>query len=273
MTPRENLKILSNEQVSEGHCLIKLFSRRIARSVKPGQFVQVTVNSTGGPLLARPFSVLDADGDSFLILYRVVGQGTRLLAQRKRGESIPVIGPLGNGFGFKKRRSSEVILVGGGVGIPPLYYLARSILGNSPSRAEAKKVYVVLGGRKKGLLHCRNEFRKMGVSLHIATDDGSAGSKGVVTDVLEDLLVELEKKNDKGSFERSQKIYACGPKPMLKTTAILAEKFGVDCEVSLEEVMACGFGACLGCAVKTKRGYLMSCKDGPVFNAKDVVWE
>ena len=262
---QETCAVVENRPVAPGHFVLKMRSPRIAKHAKPGQFVQVLCSNTDYPLLPRPFSFLTADSKDFSILYHVVGDGTRLLQKAKKGDILRVIGPLGNGFDEQSRTTR--LLVGGGVGIPPLFHLTQVLLKNGISKDQ---IHVFLGARNKLLLLCETDFKKLGVHLHLATDDGSKGTKGFVTRILEDFL--MQKKN-------SVKISTCGPTPMLKAVSNVAERYETPCEVSVEVPMACGFGACLGCAMtvqdaKSESGvrYAVACMEGPVFCGKDIVW-
>ena len=294
------MKILSNKKIAEGHYVIVFESPRITKSAKPGQFVQIMTDDGCDPLLPRPFSFLDVDGKCFRILYQVVGKGTTLLSQKKKGESLRVLGPLGNGFNMgakvKGQSARKLALVGGGVGIPPLYHLAKVVLKDRRSGIGKRDVHVFLGARNRTLLHCESDFRRLGVQLHLATDDGSKGHKGFVTEILNSFL-----HSSLVPRPSSIKLFTCGPTPMLRAVSEIAVKAGLDCQVSVEEPMPCGFGACIGCAIRVRRQtpdarrqtanrdrfprlesvvwsleseyrYAMACSEGPVFNAKDLIW-
>ena len=277
---KETCAVLDNKKVAPGHWVLKLRSRSIAKAARPGQFVQVLcADDSFDPLLPRPFSFLSARNDAFTILHQVVGKGTELLSKKKKGDTVRILGPLGNGFTPSSR--GHVALAGGGVGIPPLYHLAESLVKANASMK--KKIHVFLGARDKTLLLCEKDFQKLGVNVKVATDDGSKGQKGYVTALLEEFL-----KNNRAS---SSQIHTCGPTPMLKAVSALAGKFNVPCEVSVEVPMACGFGACLGCAIKvcsdTKTDgprvvgapknenfrFAIACTEGPVFKAEDILWD
>lgn len=267
---RERSRVLDNKRVAPGHYVLQLDAPRISSAAAPGQFVQVMCADSTEPLLPRPFSFLDVKGRRLSFLYHVVGRGTSLLSKVRPGEELWLTGPLGRGFGTAPEEATAV-LVGGGVGIPPLYHLA-TWLRKLPA-AKRPEVRVLLGARNKSLLLCEKDFKKLGVTLECATDDGSRGKKGYVTALLEPLL---------GLRAPSTlRIYTCGPTPMLKAVSALALKYGAPCEVSVEVPMACGFGACLGCAIKvhdTRAGgqahrYAIACCEGPVFGAGELVWE
>jgi dihydroorotate dehydrogenase electron transfer subunit len=270
----EILAVLENKKVAPGHYRMRLASKRIARAAKPGQFVQITVSENQDPLLPRPFSFLETGNGWFDILYQVVGRGTQILSKLKPGDSLTVLGPLGCGWRMpekiSQRPASEVthLLVGGGVGIPPLHHWAKELLAKKKVRASNIRVF--LGGRGQDFLHCEKEFMRLGVKPAVATDDGSKGHKGFVTKPLEDFLTSA---SPRGGMQ----IYTCGPTPMLKAVSRLAEKYSVPCQASVEEPMPCGFGVCLGCAIKVKtpdggHRFALSCTEGPVFDAARVVW-
>jgi dihydroorotate dehydrogenase electron transfer subunit len=238
-----------------------------------GQFVMVKVNPAIDPLLRRPFGVFDlgtfeteftdCGRQSYLeILYKVVGKGTEMLSTLHQGDHLDILGPLGKGF-TSGDPSGEKLLVGGGVGLAPLYYLAKELA------KDGSTVNLFAGGRNKEDVLCITEFERLGVETYVATDDGTLGARGLVTEVFEEQLAKVKP----GAI-----IFACGPFPMLRAVALLAEKYRVPCQVSLEAYMACGVGACLGCVVKGKNhsdatpDYRCVCKDGPVFDASDLLW-
>ena len=267
---KQTCVITENKKVAPGHWVMKLRSKSIAKSAKPGQFVQVLcADGSCDPLLPRPFSFLNAKGDIFSILYHAVGQGTEFLSKRTKGDVLNVLGPLGNGFNIEAKPSpAQVLLVGGGVGIPPLYHVAESLVRVNP--AIKRSIHVFLGARNKSLLLCEKEFKKLGVNLFLATDDGSKGRKGFVTEILA-----IQLKNMEASKKR---VYTCGPTAMLKAVSDICVRSKTACEVSVEVPMACGFGACLGCAIKVKKDekdhrFAIACTEGPVFQASEILWE
>ncbi len=263
---RESCKVVSQEKVAPGHFVLTFESPKISKSAKPGQFVQVLCDNSMDPLLPRPFSFLTVTPKNFSLLYHVVGKGTEILSKLKKGDALNVLGPCGNGFTLPVADAkNQYLLVGGGVGIPPLYHFSQELLKKKISK---KNIHVFLGARDKSLLLCEKEFKKLGITLHLATDNGSRGFKGFVTQVLEEFL----KKNSS-----TAKVFTCGPTPMMKATTVVASKFKVSCEISVEVPMACGFGACLGCAVKVHDGsghrHAIACCEGPVFSGEAIVWE
>lgn len=230
----------------------RLKNPALAAITRPGQFVQVLVPSK---TLRRPISVCDVEGDVLRLVFEVRGEGTALLAQTKVGEIINLIAPLGHGFTLEPDK--KTIFVGGGIGVPPLLYSAKQCGQNA---------IVINGFRQRSAVILEDDFRQAVGQLILTTDDGSYGLPGFVTQPLEELLPQADR------------ICACGPMPMLKNIAKLAQQYHVPCEVSLEQRMACGIGACLGCAVAVKEAdgrviYRHVCKDGPVFDSQCVAWD
>lgn len=213
---------------------------------KAGQFVEVGLD---GFFLRRPISVCDVSVDKLRLVYKVVGKGTDYMSSLQRGAKLKILTGLGNGFSCEKCKKNALV-VGGGVGVPPLLLLTKQLI------AAGKEVYAVLGFNTKSDIILEQELKDLGARVAVATMDGSAGAKGVVTDILPS--------KDKFDF-----FYACGPKPMLNALCALSDTNG---ELSLEERMGCGFGACMGCAVFTKDGVKRVCEDGPVFDKESLIW-
>ena len=209
----------------------------------PGQFVDLRLPEK---YLRRPISVCDYAENSLTLIYKVVGQGTQIMSRLQSGTVIDTLSGLGNGYDTT-RSGEDPVLVGGGVGVPPLYALAKKLL------AQGKRPQVVLGFNTKEEIFLAGEFRALGADVHIATADGSIGTKGFVTDVLKNL--------DYSYF------YACGPMPMFRAMEQVVKTSG---QYSFEERMGCGFGACMGCTIQTASGYKRVCKDGPVFFREEV---
>jgi dihydroorotate dehydrogenase electron transfer subunit len=233
----------------------------IAKSAKPGQFIMVRTADSYQPFLRRPFGIHNVKGSNVDILYELAGAGTKILSQKKSGETLNIIGPLGNGFKLDPRPYTlNPIFIAGGMGVAPLVYLA--------AKLKKLKPVVLLGAKTKSHILCEKEFKALGCDIKIATDDGSKGCKGFVSDLLQDVITGV------GATRRAATtIYACGPKPMLKAITKIAKQHSISARLSLEEHMACGIGACLGCVVNTTHGQKRVCKDGPVFNAEEIVWE
>ena len=211
----------------------------------PGQFVNIQLS---GLYLRRPISVCDVEGDKLTIIYKAVGKGTRQMAGMQEGE-LDILTGLGNGYDLSVSGENPVLL-GGGVGVPPMYLLAKKLI------AEGKKVNVILGFNTKSEVFYENEFEKLGCRVTVTTVDGSYGEKGFVTDALQTI--------DYSYF------YTCGPEPMLKAVYRATNTSG---QMSFEKRMGCGFGACMGCSCKTITGYKRICKEGPVMRKEEILWE
>lgn len=251
-------KVLSNSEIRPGYFLMSIKCPPVAKAARPGQFLTIRCSDSTEPLLRRPFGFHRVEGDSFRILYEVLGKGTRKLSSAKAGDALDILGPLGNGFtipGGKK----DAVIIAGGIGVAPLAFLAEELL-----KDKKKGVSVIIGARGKRSLLCREHFKGLGIKTLVATDDGSCGSKCFATDLLEKLI--------KGGRPSEMVVYACGPSPMLKAAAGAAKKRGIEAYGSFEEYIACGVGACLGCAIRTKSGYKLICKDGPVFKLEEMIW-
>lgn len=214
---------------------------------RPGQFVDIALE---GRYLRRPISVCDADATTLTLIYKVVGDGTRQLSEMRPGERLDLLTGLGNGFDTTKA-APHSLLVGGGVGVPPLYKLAKELL------AAGRRVTVVLGFNTASEVFYADEFERLGCSTIVATADGSRGVKGFVTTAIATSV------SDFGYF------YACGPLPMLRA---LCDDVAQDGQLSFEERMGCGFGACVGCSCRTKYGTKRICKEGPVLEKEEIIW-
>ncbi len=264
---RELCPVVSQKKIAEDHYVLTFRSAKIPKNAKPGQFVQILCQDSFDPLLPRPFSFLTADKNGFSVLYHVVGIGTKILSQLKIGESLWVLGPCGNGFSAPAATAEKTfLLAGGGVGIPPLYHFAQHLL---TKKIPKKNITVFLGARDKSLLLLESDFKKLGVNLVLSTDNGSKGAKGFLTVPLERFL------KQRASLAH---VYTCGPTAMMKAVSKIAEAYKVPCQASVEVPMACGFGACLGCAIKVKDGgqdhrYAIACCEGPVFAGSEILWD
>lgn len=224
-------------------------------SAKPGQFVQVSVSSTHDPLLRRPLSVHDDGPDGLTLLYRTIGRGTRMLAEKKPGDYLDILGPLGNGFPIPAEKTA--VLVAGGIGAAPLCYLAKKLI------EAGKQVIFLFGAQNAAQLYLPKTLTPFLKVLETATDDGSAGHHGLVTELMKQYL-----END------PMPVYSCGPEGMLRAVVKTAASYNAQAYVSLEARMACGVGACLGCVVelsqKSGKTYQRVCVDGPVFSGEEV---
>lgn len=245
--------VVEKKIVQDNIFLLKIHSAEIASIIKPAQFVNIRVSSQSYPLLRRPFSVCDVEGENIYLLFNIFGEGTRILAGKSTNDLIDILGPLGNGFNLDDDYETAVI-VAGGLGSAPFPFVTRT-LNNS------KEILSFVGG-KTG-----KDVITYGMkNVLTASDDGSTGFKGTVVDLLNSKLNDLKKKKIK--------IFGCGPTPMLKALKEFCVKNKFVCEVSTECAMACGFGICQGCPIESSSNsekYLLVCKDGPVFNVQDVV--
>lgn len=237
-------KIVSNDALTDSVYKMVLVGDT-SHITAPGQFVNIALS---GLYLRRPISVCDVEGDRLTIIYKAVGKGTRQMAQMQEG-SLELLTGLGNGYDLTCAGENPVLL-GGGVGVPPMYLLAKKLI------AEGKKVKVILGFNTKSEVFYENEFKAMGCAVTVTTVDGSYGTKGFVTDVLQNM--------DYSYF------YTCGPEPMLKAVYKASKTSG---QMSFEKRMGCGFGACMGCSCKTITGYKRICKEGPVMRKEEILWE
>lgn len=261
---QEKAKILWNKKLSPEYYRIGITCHEGYGSAKPGQFIMLRFPNEIVPFLRRPFSIhrlITNDGytTGIEILYKVVGTGTRKLSECKKGDIVDILGPLGNAFSFLDHYQ-KVFIVAGGIGVAPMLFLASMLLSKGIDSSECE---VFLGGQSKDDILCKDDFFNIGIKIHVTTDDGSTGNHCLVTQPLET----VSKKH------KPDIIYACGPLEMLTCVAGIAEKLNVPCQVSMETIMACGMGACLGCVVDRKEAsskYLHVCLDGPVFDSRIV---
>ena len=286
---QEKLKILFNKHLGNLYHELSISSDYMSRVSMPGQFIHIRCSDGNIPLLRRPFSIHNVSKEkrTFEILYEVLGEGTEFLSRKNPGDFLDIIGPLGAGFNYHSpiipnavaqmgytsgpRRIAKAVatfgtthhspvLVAGGMGTAPLLFLAKELTTHY-----SLLTTVLIGAKTKSYILCEKEFKQLGCDVKIATDDGSLGFKGRVTDLLKSLLLVT-------SYQLPVTIFTCGPRPMLKEVSKVAKQHKIKCQVSLEELIACGVGVCLGCAVNTKSGYKLVCKDGPVFNSDEIIW-
>jgi len=261
----EEAKIVSHVAAGPGYRFLVVAAPKLAAELVPGQFVHVKVPGLEASALRRPFSVFDADpaAGTVTVMYKIVGRGTEVLAKATVGETIMVLGPLGHGFPVACKGTP--LLVGGGYGVAPLHFLAKRMV------AAGLKPILFEGGRTQGDLLALDQFAALGVDVRTATNDGSAGVKGFVTEPLDDALIELREKGEK--FE----LFTCGPDGLLK--AVSQRALGTDSPgwISMDRHMICGVGACFACIQKIRQpnGTVFNarcCVNGPVFRAEDIVW-
>lgn len=252
----KDLTILSVERVHERYIRIRLTDTEPLPNIHPGQFVEVKIEGSPTTFLRRPISVnfVDTAKNELWLLIATVGEGTKCLAKLHIGDKLNLLFPLGNGFSDIQEEGERVLLVGGGVGVAPLLEYGKWL------KEKGATPIFLLGARTGSDLLELDDFKRYG-NVYITTEDGSVGEKGFVT---QHTLLQTR------SFNR---ISVCGPKPMMVAVAKYAMRAGISCEVSLENMMACGLGACLCCVEKTVRGNICVCKEGPVFNIKDLNWE
>ncbi len=241
---REIFKVVSNEKIAKDVMLMRLEGNTDGIT-NCGQFVNIKID---GLYLRRPISVCDYNNGELTLIYKVVGEGTKVMADYKNGVELDILTGLGNGYDLEKSGDTPLLL-GGGVGVPPMYNLCKKLI------EQGKKPTVILGFNKKEEIFFEKEFEALGAKVIVTTVDGSHGVKGFVTDACENL--------DYSYF------YTCGPEPMLKAVCTTLSTSG---QVSFEERMGCGFGACMGCSCKTKYGNKRICKDGPVLCKEEIIW-
>lgn len=263
------VQILSKEEVASNIFLMKLSAPSITPEALPGQFIHIKCGKDNYHVMRRPISIhkIDKKRGEIYILFQVVGESTKLLAQRLVGDYLDILGPIGNGFNILTE-SKKIIVVGGGIGVAPLLALVEESL------IQGKEVRVFIGALKKKLIIGEESFMRLGAKVDAATDDGSYKHKGLVTDLLEKTIKE-------GWL--ADQVFACGPKPMLRKVADITSRANIHCQVSLEERMGCGIGACMTCVCKIKikekqtdkedYQYKRICIDGPIFDASEVIWD
>ena len=236
-------EIIKNERLTDSVYLMEL--KGDCEGIRCGQFVNIKIE---GLYLRRPISVCDCEGDTLTIIYKVVGKGTEKMSEMQVGEELDILTGLGNGYNTA-RSGDKPLLLGGGVGVPPLYMLCKKLIG------EGKKPTVILGFNKADEVFYEEEFRALGAEVIVATADGSYGVKGFVTTAMEGIEYTY--------------FFTCGPEPMLKAVYNVTTTSG---QMSFEERMGCGFGACMGCSCKTITGYKRICKEGPVMRKEEIIW-
>lgn len=248
-----NSPVVEITEIQKDIFIQKIYSPEIARQIKPGQFLNIRVSESIFPLLRRPFSICDVEEDYIYLMFNIFGEGTRILAHKHIGDDIDILGPLGNGFNLDDDYDTAII-VAGGLGAAPFPFVTR-LLQNK------KEIITFVGGRTK-----KDVINYTFINVNTATDDGSLGYHGNV--------VELFSQELSNFSDKKLKVFGCGPNAMLRALKELCIKHNLNCEVSTECAMACGFGICQGCPIESAHQsdkYLLVCKDGPVFNVKDVI--
>ena len=277
------VRIKEIKRIKQDTFLLSFISSHIAKNALPGNFLHVKIDEV---ILRRPFSIHKIKGSTVYILFKVKGRGTKAFSRYRSADFLDVIGPLGQGFRWPKpiAEDSQVLLVAGGIGVAPLVFLAEKLRKAHSSQSRIQSV-ALLGAKSKNEVLCESEFKKSGFKVKIATDDGSKGFKGIVTNLLKQRLSTTD-------YRLRTSIYACGPEAMLWEIGKLIKKYPryssgslekkgyrskgfsqkspISCQVSFEQFMGCGMGVCCVCSMETKQGYKKVCKDGPVFDIKDI---
>jgi dihydroorotate dehydrogenase electron transfer subunit len=251
-------RLASVRQIDRDTFIHSYDAPEIAAEAKPGQFLHIRVSHHTAPLLRRPISILWADSSRIVqVLFKVVRTGTALLAEKREGETVDLVGPLGNPFPYTWEK--DALMIAGGYGIAPVYFLGRL------NRSEHNRRTLFYGARSRDQLYLTDELRKVFDEVVYTTDDGSLGRRGMVTDPLRDYI----------ASRRNYAVYACGPTPMLAAIQGMLEREAPErpaCWLSLENRMGCGIGACLGCVINTREGFKTTCKAGPVFDGYEVLF-
>lgn len=262
-------KVVSNEKLCPRFFRLRFDAPSIVRKIQPGQFVHIRTSDGLEPFFRRPFSVCRAQ-KYVEIFYEVVGPGTKILSLKKKGDPIDVLGPLGAPFRMPPKGINQVVMIAGGIGVAPFLILTdflrreRSSLPRRQAGAfPASELILLYGGRTKGHVFNMKEFKKNGCATHVATDDGSVGTRGRV-----DKLFAKINPDPKTTF-----IYTCGPDPMMAAVQHFAKRHQLRGQAACEEVMACALGACLGCSIRTTKGFRTVCYDGPVFDLNEVIFD
>lgn len=248
----EDVKVIQNIQIADNYYLMKVEGDKIPQHSKPGQFFMLQCKDNS-KVLRRPISLHNVEGNTLEFYYEALGKGTKEFTQLSTGETINIQGPLGNGYDTDLK-GKNIVVIGGGMGMAPIKYLIKDLKDNND-------ITFIGGGRNAGAVKIIEKFDFKNIELKVATDDGSVGAKGNTVDILKEVL--------KG--KDIDIIYTCGPHPMMEAVAKVAQENNIRCQISLEERMACGIKACVGCSILTKKGMKKVCYDGPVFESTDIV--
>jgi len=274
-------QILLNQKIAPDHFKMVLRLDEFKGAIRPGQFFHIRSGSDYDPLLRRPLSLhrIASKPNVIELLYKVVGKGTQLMSRRSKGAYLDIIGPLGNGFKIEKTQKNFII-VAGGMGTAPLLALCDEL-----AHFRKKNITVIIGARTADYIVCEKEFRDLKADVFVVTEDGSKGAKGLVTDVLVDVIKKFDLREQEssladkdasgitiGSYRPSVGVFTCGCKEMLKEIAKICKNYKLKAQGSFEERMGCGLGACLGCVINTVNGYKRVCRDGPVFDLGEIIF-
>ncbi len=252
---QNKFKVVSNKELCPRFYCLSLDAKVLVNKIQPGQFIHIKVSDGFEPFFRRPFSVYRAQ-KTVDILYEPIGLGTKLLLQKKVGEELDVLGPLGNCFSEPPAGTQQVVMIAGGIGVAPFLLLTDKL------KKEKYELILLYGGRTKNHVYPMKEFKANGVKVYVSTDDGSVGRKGRVSELYSKINPDA-----KTTF-----VYTCGPQAMMKSVQAFARQQHLRAEASCEEVMACALGACLGCSIPTTKGYKTTCYDGPVFDLQEVIF-
>lgn len=255
-------RVVSNDKLCPRFYRLSLDAPELSKEVKPGQFIHIRTSEGLEPFFRRPFSVYRAK-KYVEIFYEPIGPGTELLASKKKGDGLDVLGPLGNPFTLPSKNIKQVVMVAGGIGVAPFLALS-DVLKNvgANGRSPLRELILLYGGRTKGHVYPMKEFKENRVKVFVATDDGSVGVKGRVSELFS--KINLDRK--------TTMVYTCGPNPMMAAVQRFCNQHDLHGEAACEEIMACALGACLGCSIPTKSGYKTVCYDGPCFDLQEVVF-
>lgn len=248
-------KIISNEKLCPRFYRLCCDAKPILKKVQPGQFIHVKITEGLKPFLRRPFTVYRAQ-KYVEILYEVVGTGTQILALKKKGDCLDVLGPLGNSLSIPPKGARQVVMIAGGVGIAPFLFFSDTLV------KKGYEMILLYGGRTKSHVYQMEEFKQNGCKVYVATDDGSVGIKGRVTKLFSKINIDPQ----------TTMLYVCGPRPMMASAQGFARRYNLNGQAICEEILACGLGTCLGCSTQTVSGYKTVCFDGPVFDLQEIVF-
>ncbi len=250
---QNKFRVIKNEKLCPRFYRLSLQAPGLVKKIKPGQFIHIRTKDSLEPFFRRPFSVYRAQ-NSADIFYEAIGPGTNILSEKKKGDELDVLGPLGNSFSLPPKGTKTIVMIAGGIGVAPFLIFSDFLKG------KGYDLVLLYGGRTKGHIFDMKDFKKNGCKIFIATDDGSVGVKGRVSQLFGNIPL-----NPKTTF-----LYTCGPNPMMAAVQDFAKKNNLGGQASCEEVMACALGACLGCSIETTNGYKTVCYDGPVFDLQEV---
>ena len=249
-------KVVSNEKLCPQFYLLKLDAKPILKEIRPGQFVHIRVKDGFEPFFRRPFSVYRAQ-KTLDVFYEPIGPGTTMMSQMKKGDEVDVLGPLGHEFSMPPKGTKQIVMIAGGIGVAPFMILSDQL------KNRGCELILLYGGRTAGHVYPMKEFKDNGVKVFVATDDGSRGVKGRVSELFSKIDL----------HPQTTFLYTCGPNPMMAAVQKFATENNLKAEAACEEVMACALGACLGCSIKTTKGYKTVCYDGPVFDLSEVIFK